>query len=423
MRKSLFKGAFASFIVVAAILVSCTDDYEDKTNPPIWTGNTSYAPYAIDWAEAADSVSQAFIERFYCSEPRNGSDGVFSYTPYNREGGNGNCYWQQAHAMAAMVDYYNRIKTSDPTEEARIRNYFKRWYDKRGNHYDWDNRGSTGFGNVFTDDTCWITITLLQIYDATGEQFYFDAAKKTWDESIWPRHELNQYGWLPWKLNDLGANECTNGPGSIIASMLSQYAKDAGDEAAAQEYLNQAYTCFDQNLSVMASNGTLGKTPLSYTQGTCMEAGRLIWKLTGDVAYLRKAILAARGQMTSTAMNEVYELETVARDEGPDGNNSIFHAVMFHWATRMVLDTEIDKHDAKIRKELYTYLLRHASYYWTRGIDKSEENWPNSYFGVKCYQAFQFGVDDAKDKYGPMGAYASAAQVIEGMCMLKDVKF
>ena len=42
----------------------------------------------------------------------------------------------------------------------------------------------------------------------------------------------------------------------------------------------------------MASDGTLGSTPLSYTQGTCMEAGRLIWKLTGDTGYLRKAIQA-----------------------------------------------------------------------------------------------------------------------------------
>ncbi len=47
-------------------------------------------------------------------------------------------------------------------------------------------------------------------------------------------------------------------------------------QEAAQEYIDQACTCFDQNIDVMASDGTLGSTPLSYTQGTCMEAGRLI---------------------------------------------------------------------------------------------------------------------------------------------------
>ena len=135
----------------------------------------------------------------------------------------------------------------------------------------------------------------------------------------------------------------------------------------------------------MASDGTLGSTPLSYTQGTCMEAGRLIWKLTGDTGYLRKAIQAGRGQMTSTRMNEVYNYEMVSRDEGTDENKSIFHAVMFHWFTRMILDTEVDSFDGKIRKELYDYLYRHASYYWAT-IDKTPEGWPEAYFGVKCYQ-------------------------------------
>lgn len=66
------------------------------------TGNTQYAPYTIDWTEAADSCSTAFIERFYCSENRNGYEGVFSYREYNATGSaNSNNYWQQAHAMAA----------------------------------------------------------------------------------------------------------------------------------------------------------------------------------------------------------------------------------------------------------------------------------------------------------------------------------
>lgn len=51
--------------------------------------------------------------------------------------------------------------------------------------------------------------------------------------------------------------------------------------------------------------------------------------------------------MTSTRMNEVYNYEMVSRDEGTDENNSIFHAVMFHWFTRMILDTEVDSFDGK----------------------------------------------------------------------------
>lgn len=411
-------GILTVFSMIAALCAACEEDYMSITNPPAEKTANVYADYEIDWAAAADSVSTAFIERFYCSTNRNGADGVFSYSEYNNKKNNGNCYWQQAHAMGAMVDYYNRIKYSDPDQAAYIRSYFKRWYDKRGNNYEsnpsW--RGSTGFGNDFTDDTLWITIALLQMYDATGEETYYTAAKQTWDECVRPRFALNKYGWLPWKMTNLGANECTNGPGAIAAATLAGYAKEAGNSEEYNRYLGEAFKCFDQNIDAMTKDGTLGNPPLSYTQGTCMEAGRLIWKLTGEVGYIRKAIAAARGQMSSGAMNETYESERIMRDEGTDENNSIFHAVFFHWAARMATDRDIDAVDSRIREELDRYLLRHTSYYWTRGIDKSPLGWNDSYFGVKCYEARTPGTG------GSLGAYTSAAQALESMWLVKRYK-
>lgn len=106
MRKSLFRWTVAMLTLsAAAVSGACSEqEYEDLTKPEKVTGNTQYAPYTIDWTEAADSCSTAFIERFYCSENRNGYEGVFSYREYNATGSaNSNNYWQQAHAMAAMV--------------------------------------------------------------------------------------------------------------------------------------------------------------------------------------------------------------------------------------------------------------------------------------------------------------------------------
>lgn len=408
-------GTLFVFSMLAVLPVACEKDYTSITNPKTEQKANVYADYDIDWAEAADSVSTAFIERFYCSSNRNGADGVFSYSEYNNQKNNGNCYWQQAHAMAVMVDYYNRIKLSDPDQAALIRSYFKRWYDKRGNNYEGNSswRGSSGFGNDFTDDTLWITIALLQMYDATGDQTYYDAAKLTWDECVRPRFALNEYGWLPWKMTSLGANSCTNGPGAIASAMLAQYAKESGNIEEYEQYLLESQTCFDQNIHAMNDDGTLDNPALSYTQGTCMEAGRLLWKLTGNDGYIKKAISAARGQMTASSMNETYEGEKVMRDEGTDENNSIFHAVLFHWASRMVIDKDIDTVDPSIRAEMKRYVLRHASYYWTRGIDKSPLGWDDSYFGVKCYEAREAGTG------GSLGAYTSAAQAIEAMWLIE----
>lgn len=402
-----FCVAFFSLMMVP---VACSDD-EKAVTPE----EKKYASYDIDWTAAADSVSTAFIERFY-NGPN--ASGVFSYTDYNWANNNGNCYWQQAHAMAAMVDYYNRIKSTDSATAAQIESYFQKWYDKRGNNYEGNSfyRGSTGFGNDFTDDTCWIIIALLQMYDATGNTTYYTAAKTTWDECVRPRFGTNQYGWLPWKWTDSGANECTNGPGAIVAATLAGYAKAAGNDAEYEKYINEAFTCFDQNLYVMNTDGTLGSVPLSYTQGTCMEAGRLIWTLTGELGYLRKAILAARGQMTSSGMNVTHNGEYVMRDEGTDGNNAIFHAVFYHWAARMATDTNIDAYDSTIRTQLKKYLLRHASYYWTEGISKGPADWDNSFFSVLVYE------ERDPSERGELGAYTSAAQALETMCIIEKAE-
>ena len=412
-------------IAGSVCFTSCEEDYIALTNPGSSEDIQSYSDYKIDWVAAADSCSAAFVERFYCSESRNGAEGVFSYYDYNSRGDNSSNYWQQAHAMAVMVDYYNRIRTTDPDKAAEIERYFLCWYEKKGNNWERNQeyRGAYGFGNNYTDDSCWIIIALLQMYDATGTSLYYEAAKRTWDECVSPRFSENPYGYLPWKKSDQRALSCTNGPGSIAASLLAGYAKEAGDTTAYESYLEMACKCFDQNIDALRSDGTLctetehDKTPLSYTQGTCMEAGRLIWKLTGELGYLGKAILAARGQMKSGDMNAEYKGQKVMRDEGADENNSIFKAVFFHWAARMIADTDIDSFDPRIREELYDYVNRHASYYWTIGIEKEEGRWENSYFSTVCYQP------RSVSSGGSLGAYTSAAQAIETMCLVRKTKF
>ena len=70
MRKSLFRWTVAMLTLsAAAVSGACSEqEYEDLTKPEKVTGNTQYAPYTIDWTEAADSCSTAFIERFYCTK-------------------------------------------------------------------------------------------------------------------------------------------------------------------------------------------------------------------------------------------------------------------------------------------------------------------------------------------------------------------
>lgn len=412
-----------STLVVLVALFSAASCKKSNPYDPFNGGNLTPGPKPDDkpvvlgeWTNAADSTSTAFITRFYCNTNRNGYQGVFSYSEYNRNSSmwNGNNYWQQAHAMAAVVDYYLRIKDSNSSMKSTLEGYFKMWYDKKGNNYEGNAswRGPYGFGNDFTDDTCWIIIALFQLYDATGDETYFTAAKATWDECVWPRSNSSKGGWLPWKMTQPGEfNCCTNGPGAIAAAMLAGYAKKAGQTAESNKYLEQAKKCFSQNVADMTGrNGEVGTVPLSYTQGTCMEAGRLIWRLTGDRSYLDYAILAAKAQMTSGRMNSTYNGQKVARHEGDDENNAIFHAVFYHWAARFATDSGIDAYDKTVRNDLKKYVKRHAELYWSVGIDKA--NWERSYFSVEAWKPRDIA------QGGSQGAYASAAQCFETMCYM-----
>ena len=63
-------GTLFVFSMLALLPVGCEEDYMSITNPKTEQKANSYADYEIDWTEAADSVSTAFIERFYCIAQR-----------------------------------------------------------------------------------------------------------------------------------------------------------------------------------------------------------------------------------------------------------------------------------------------------------------------------------------------------------------
>lgn len=431
-----------SLAAAAALLASCEveDIYYGKQVDPDPDAYLA-TPYKIDWRAAADSASFEFVKQFYSN--RRSYNGVFTYTEYNLRGDNFNNYWQQAHAMNVMIDFYNRIKAGETTgvldamnaapnaalseelsdeirdaraadklDAATIERYFTLWYDKKGNNYEGNAtyRGPAGFGNNFTDDTSWIVQTLCQLYDATGEEKYYEAAKTTYDAVIVPRwDDLN--GGYPWKGDDNGKNECTNGPVCINACRFALYAQQAGNEADYEKYLEQAVRTFEFLASALfdARTGRVGETPLSYTQGTFMESGRLLYQLTKDKRYLRDAALAARYQMTAGGMLS----DGLMRDEGADENNSIFKGVLFHYAKNFILDPNFDLVDKSVRSDLRKFVTYHANCAWTVGIDKTK--WPASYFGVhyKTRRA-EYG--------GSQGAQTSACNAIEVMTQIENAK-
>ena len=118
--------------------------------------------YGEDWTAHADKIDEKLIENFM-----NTDRGTFWYTDQDRTNESTYCYWPQAHAMDVLIDAYLRIPEGDARRDTYA-GYMSKWYENKGNNYGNSYWGTYGFGNAYTDDSEWIILTLIRMYEATG---------------------------------------------------------------------------------------------------------------------------------------------------------------------------------------------------------------------------------------------------------------
>ena len=251
-------------MTAAAALASCgVDDvyYGEMYDP----SSLTEAPYQIDWDAAADSADVALIDNFMDKDR-----GTFQLSADGSANNQFN-YWGQAHAMDVVIDAYLRIKDTDAERAATYEKYMELWHQHRGNNYS-----SPDYRNDFTDDMEWIVLTLIRMYEATGEKEYLDYAKDTYDQHIITRWTVDENGGgLIWSIEsgrEISKNACSNGPGALCALRLYEFTQE-------EKYLDQAKmiyewlssTLYDSETGSVADNmknGVINGGALSYNQGT-----------------------------------------------------------------------------------------------------------------------------------------------------------
>lgn len=92
-------------------------------------------------------------------------------------------------------------------------------------NYHHDNNDPTGFSNPYTDDMCWIGLTLLRMSEVLDDNKFADTAKRLYDAYIITRKWTDDKGTgLPWNnennSNGRSRNICTNAPGALMAAKL-----------------------------------------------------------------------------------------------------------------------------------------------------------------------------------------------------------
>lgn len=348
-----------------------------------------------DYEGKADSLTKVFIKEFM-----NTSKGIFWITPKGANSSNTYIYWQQAHAIDVVIYAYERNLAAGNKAQANIyKNYVSKWFQNKGNNY---SGGSTGFENPYTDDMCWIALTLLRMGEVFDNNNYFTTAKKLFDNAIMARAVEEEKGmWLPWNDSEgSGPNACTLSPACLIAAKL--YMKYGTEKYLS--YAEKFYTYMTNHIT--KSDGRVEEPPLTYTQGTFGEACRLLYHITGNFVYKNKAATYINYAFTNGRCTH----NGLLRHEGTSMDQSLFKAVLIPYAVNFCLD---EKMTINYRRTIVTALLKNADALW-KNLDK--EAYP------KMYCPYYWGEAYDSSEAASMGAMASGASLLENVArMCKDL--
>ena len=345
----------------------------------------------------ADSMTNAFIESFMIK-----NKGYFNVS-YNHYAFN--AYWTQAHAIDVVIYNFERHKSIDYSLANKYRGYMTSWYNNKANNYAGASTSDGTyrmFENPFTDDMCWITLTLMHMGEATGTTKYFTAAKNVFDQYIIKRAKEDEGTgglWLPWNTDaGSGPNACTQSPATLIAAKLYQ----KYGTAKYLEYAKKLYAYTSKK--IVFSDGRVEDPPLTYTQGTFGEACRILYHVTDEsttmknkyksLAYTYINYAFTSGRCTNT--------QGYLRDEGSSGDQSIFKAILIPYAVNFVLDEDMTQSN---RTTVFDNILKNTKVMW-KNLDLSRYplvfcnySWSSPYTG--------------EDNDASMGAMCSGTSLME----------
>lgn len=266
-------------------------------------------------AERAEAAYQALQTYFYQpdtklyseSSPHSGNN-QYSYAwPYAAA-------IQSTVALAKIPTVGEKYKTDIQNRLDGLAAY---WNDtKTPSGYDSYVRAPLGGGgDIFYDDNDWIAIELIKIYRITGDTAALERAKQIFELQVsgWDTDSSHACsGGVFWTQASWSKdrNTVSNAPAAQIGLYLYEITKDA-------YYLDWAKKMYDWVNDCMQApnglywdhidlNGNIDKTQWSYNQGTMVGASVLLYKATGETAYLNKAESIADAAVKYYGSSRIY---------------------------------------------------------------------------------------------------------------------
>ena len=146
----------------------------------------------------------------------------------------------------------------------------------------------------FYDDNIWLGIDFCDLYAATGEARYLDRARMIW-RFIESGMDDVLGGGIYWcEQQRHSKNTCSNAPGAVYALKLHAATKDPrylerGKALYAwtrERLLDPSDELYFDNVSL---DGKISPAKFAYNSGQMIQAGVLLYRATGEPAYLEQA--------------------------------------------------------------------------------------------------------------------------------------
>ena len=288
------------------------------------------------WKKQAKESTSAFIKHFWNKDKKFFNSYVGRPDTSEQDW----CYWPQAHAMDVLIDAYVRSKSSS------LETYFDDWYvgvkQKSGGSYY----------NDFVDDMEWICLTMIRLYEHTGDKKFITTAEDLWRviKNNW--NEEYSGGGIAWKQSQpQSKNSCANGPAGIIAARLYQLNGKKADDLAWAKKIYEWQTAKLVNTGngkvydhiVNHETGECMNWLFTYNQGTYMGMAHELYNITGEKAYLEMASKAANFCITELVNKDFRKNNNfdILQNEGDNGDGGLFKAVFVRYFVKLILEEDL----------------------------------------------------------------------------------
>lgn len=284
------------------------------------------AVFAMEYMEKKGKVERATtaLDNFI---------GIYYAESEKEKGGEiaGAHFWTRAEMYEIVVDAYE--KTGDEKYRDLMEALYYGFLDSFGE--DWGH-------NTYNDDIMWMTIGCARSYQLTGEEMYKEKAEHHFNLVFDRAWSDDLGGGLFWRTDNQCKNSCINCPAVIAACLLYQITEEEGYLTKAQQiYRWQTDTLYQENGAVydnISITGEYNTWCSTYNQGTFIGASHLLYQITGDQAYLDRAVKAADYTMNDMFDNGVINTE----DSGSDLPG--FKGILVRWLGRLAQEKGMEQY-------------------------------------------------------------------------------